>query len=516
MVKRCKILFAAVLVLAFTACSFFYEDSKSESGSAEISDGSYSCKVELSGGSGKASVDSPAEVTVSGETMLVELVWSSSNYDYILVDGIRYENEADAGENSTFTIPFYYFNQEFDVIADTTAMSTPHEIEYEITVFSPFEENESEDEEESDSSGAVTADESANLGSLVYQYSLELDYASEFSVDYYSDAENNVYAFITIKYGDANQYFLKAIDGADGTEVLDISDNIVLLDNIDETYLVSTSVMDLIANIDGLSNIGFTGTKIEDWYIDQAIDAMSLGEILYAGKYSAPDYELLVSEGCNFAIENTMIYHNPEVKEKLEELGIPVLVETSSYESSPLGRLEWIKLYGALFNKLDEAEAFFYQQKERVLSIQSLENTDKKVAFFSINSNGQITVRKNGDYISSMIEMAGGSYVPEELSSSDNSLSTIKITTEEFYLSAVDADVLIYNSTIVGEIDTVDELVSKVTSLGDFEAVNSKNVYCLKEEYFQKSTSVAEFIEELHSILTGNFEEGECFYKLKE
>ena len=77
--------------------------------------------------------------------------------------------------------------------------------------------------------------------------------------------------------------------------------------------------------------------------------------MLYAGKYRMPDYELILSKGCDLAIENTMIFHDPEVKEKLEELGIPVIVETSSYESDPLGRLEWIKLYGALFGKEKEA-----------------------------------------------------------------------------------------------------------------------------------------------------------------
>lgn len=62
--------------------------------------------------------------------------------------------------------------------------------------------------------------------------------------------------------------------------------------------------------------------------------------------YSAPDYELILSKNCDLAIESTMIYHKPEVKEKLEQFGIPVLVEHSSYESHPLGRTEWLKLYG--------------------------------------------------------------------------------------------------------------------------------------------------------------------------
>lgn len=67
--------------------------------------------------------------------------------------------------------------------------------------------------------------------------------------------------------------------------------------------------------------------------MQQAKDAMADGSLVYAGKYSAPDYEQLLQGGCTFAIENTMITHNPEVKEKLEELGIRVMVERSIMKS---------------------------------------------------------------------------------------------------------------------------------------------------------------------------------------
>ncbi|PHU40071.1 iron ABC transporter substrate-binding protein [Pseudobutyrivibrio ruminis] len=275
--------------------------------------------------------------------------------------------------------------------------------------------------------------------------------------------------------------------------------------------------MDLMASIDGLDNIRFSGTDEGDWYIKAAKEKMSSGDILYAGKYSAPDYELLISEKCNFAIENTMIYHNPEVKEKLESLGIPVMVERSSYETNPLGRLEWIKLYGLLYGKEDEANTAFEEQKSRAKAISDAESTGLKVAVFSIDSNGMISIRKPGDYITSMIEMAGGSYVPANISvSEDNALSTMKITMEDFYVEAVDADVLIYNSTIEGEIKSIDELIKKSEVLKDFKAVKSGNVYCLSKGYFQQSSDVAEFIEDVHIILTGESGSLQHLFKLKE
>ena len=139
------------------------------------------------------------------------------------------------------------------------------------------------------------------------------------------------------------------------------------------------------------------------------------------------------------------------------------------------------------------------------------------MAVFSIDSNGMISIRKPGDYITSMIEMAGGSYVPANISvSEDNALSTMKITMEDFYVEAVDADVLIYNSTIEGEIKSIDELIKKSEVLKDFKAVKSGNVYCLSKGYFQQSSDVAEFIEDVHIILTGESGSLQHLFKLKE
>ncbi len=511
--KRFIVLAAAFLIF-LTGCSLLNNDkTKYEN---------YSCKVKLEGGSGKASVASPATVVVREDGMSVELIWSSIYYDYMIVDEVRYDNEASDGANSVFTIPFKNFDEPFTVIADTTAMSVPHEIEYQLIVYSPTDysdgSKDSVSDEYYDESSSTDSESSDDIkpANLDYVESVEMKYANQLTIDYYSDDEDNRYAFITI--GDKEKrYYLKALDGEIDYKIKEsLSEEITVINDVDNTYLVSTSVMDLVVKVDRLCEIGFSGTKASDWYIDEAADAMTAGDILYAGKYSAPDYELLVSKGCNFVIENTMIYHNPEVIEKLEELNIPVMVEKSSYENSPLGRLEWIKLYGVLYDNVDEATSIFDKQVDRINAISYDMQAGDKVAFFSVDSNGMITVRRTNDYIAGMIEMAGGDYVPHDISSNENALSTMKITLEDFYIGAVDADVLIYNSTIEGEIENIEELVAKENALSDFKAVKNKNVYCLSEGYFQKSSSVAEFIEELHDILMGDFVSGECFYKLKE
>lgn len=96
-----------------------------------LTDGTYSAKVTLRGGSGKSTVESPAKVVVKDGKMSATVVWSSSGYDYMIVEDEKYLNESDGG-NSTFTFPFSGFGKEIAVIANTTAMSTPHEIEYTL------------------------------------------------------------------------------------------------------------------------------------------------------------------------------------------------------------------------------------------------------------------------------------------------------------------------------------------------------------------------------------------------
>ena len=95
-------------------------------------DGSYTCAVTLEGGSGRATVESPAALTVADGTMTATIVWSSPNYDYMLIDGEKYQPTNTEG-NSTFEIPVAALDTALAVTADTVAMSTPHEIDYTLT-----------------------------------------------------------------------------------------------------------------------------------------------------------------------------------------------------------------------------------------------------------------------------------------------------------------------------------------------------------------------------------------------
>ena len=324
--------------------------------------------------------------------------------------------------------------------------------------------------------------------------SLDLRYAENFSVDYYDGG----YALISLS--DKSRY-LVVPENMTAPEGID-ADITVLQRPIQNIYLVATSVMCLFDALDALGNIRFSGTQEDRWYIENAKNEMLAGNILYAGKYSAPDFELITSEGCSLAIESTMINHVPEVKEKLEELGVPVLIEQSSFESHPLGRTEWIKLYAVMMGKEDLAEQLFDEQVTYMNTVAQQEDTGKTVAFFYINSSGLVIARKSGDYVTKMIELAGGDYIFKNLGDPETATSTVTIEMEEFYATAKEADYIIYNSTIGGEISTLEELVAKNELLADFKAVQDGNVWCTQKNLFQETTELGLMISNMHQMLT--------------
>ena len=279
-------------------------------------------------------------------------------------------------------------------------------------------------------------------------------------------------------------------------------DVVVLKQPLDHIYLAATSAMDLISALGGVDSVTLSGTQESGWYIPAAVEAMRRGRMRYAGKYSAPDFEMLLEDGCQLAVESTMIYHTPEVKEQIEALGVPVLVEHSSYESHPLGRMEWVRLYGALLGKEAEAERVFSEQMAALETVLAAEKTGRTVAFFSVNAMGLINVRKSGDYIVKVIELAGGEYALRSLDETDNALSTMNIQMEDFYAGARDADFLIYNSAIEGELESLSQLTAKNDLFSSFKAVENGRVYCTGRNLFQETMGLGRLILDIHEILT--------------
>ena len=335
------------------------------------------------------------------------------------------------------------------------------------------------------------------IDGLTFSERAVLTYAEQFAIDRYNDG----YSVIHTMNGESFLLVPEGLEIPDG-----LSEDIVVIKKPTENiYLAATSAMGLFAELEKGEAVKFSGTKADDWHIGYARNAMENGTMFYAGKYREPDYEMLLENECALSIQSTMIDHSPEVKDKLNELGIPVFVDYSSYESHPLGRSEWIKVYGEMTDTSELARQLFEAQSDELSGI-SENSTGKTAAFFYISTSGQVVTRKSGDYITKMIELAGGENVFENLGD-DKATSSVTIEPEQFYLQAKDADFIIYNSTIGGEVTTIDELIAKNELLADLKAVQNGNVWCTKENLFQETMKLGTVISDLNSIFTGNAED---------
>ena len=333
-------------------------------------------------------------------------------------------------------------------------------------------------------------------GNLVHTGSLDLAWATGFTVDLYEG--DRALACIA----DGTRYlFVPAGDAPQG-----IAEDVTVLERpLSNIYLASSSTLCLFAALGAVDCVSHVSVTQETCTVEAFTQAIASGDIVYGGKYSAPDYEAFLNGGCRLAVENTMIYHTPEVREKLMQLGVPVIVEQSSLESAPLGRLEWIMLWGAMFDKVSAAQEVLDRQAQLIADVEArvaAQPLDCTVAFFYINANGAAVVRKPGDYVAKMIAMAGGTYAFAQLGSTDeNRSSSTTLEMEAFYAQAKDADIIIYNSTGAGRLKGLDELVALNPLLADFKAVKNRRAWCCEQNVYQQMTATGEVVVDLHEAI---------------
>lgn len=528
-------LVAGLLLIFFSICL---------GGCGTISDGEYTASVLLSGGSGRAYIESPCSVTVKDGKATARIVWSSPNYDYMIVDGETYYPVNTDG-NSEFEIPIT-LDKEMQVQADTTAMSKPHLIEYTLlfTLEKDNADGTSENGEQgSDATGGQGSGSNAangqgdgsdadgsqgdgNAGNnqgdgsnssvnsslnppsiegLTYLSTDENVYAQCYRIHRYNDG------FIVISVDDGRNYLLVP-EGQKDPENAG-QDIVVLEGKLDRIYLAASAAMCHFDSLSCVDRILLSGIEEEDWYIEAAASAMKDGTLKYGGKYSAPDYEQIVMMDIDLAVESTMILHVPKVQEQLEELGVPVFIDRSSYEEEPFGRCEWIKVYGVLTGEEEKAESAFESQKAQVEQIEDLDVEGKSVVLFYLNSNHQVVTRTGNDYFAKMIEMAGGEYLAPI--GDDGGASQMTISIEAFYEYASDADILIYNATIESVPESLEELMGSDVTFKDFKAFQEGNVWYTDKSLYQFSDKTGTIISDLAVVIAGEQEETDFFHKLK-
>jgi len=329
-------------------------------------------------------------------------------------------------------------------------------------------------------------------GKLVLDYEEPLQYATQFTLTHYQGG----YKMFTIPEVMGEKEYLIVPEGKPVPE--EVSENTVVLQQpINKIASAVNAGISLIDRIDGLDNIVAVATKYEDWHLENVAEKMESGEIQYMGSYSEPDFELLMELETQVEFDSAMILNKPEIMEKYEELGIPCIVDNSSKEEHLLGRIEWIKLYGAMMGLSKEAEVYFQEQVEKVNGVSGQEKTGKTAVMY-YKSKDTYYVRNAGDYIVSILTMAGGETVVPEVGAGKS--GSTKMNAEEFYAACKDAD-YIFQVVFECPYSTLSEMVEQDEIFADFKAVKEGNVYTTIPGFSQSSAVLPDVVVEINRVL---------------
>ena len=329
-------------------------------------------------------------------------------------------------------------------------------------------------------------------GRLVYDSSMELQYAKGFSVDYYKGG----YKLISIIDGTKLLIVPEGMSVPEDTE----DDTIVLQQPVENILVSSTPTTSLINAVGALDAISLTTYDMDSWYIDSVKEALENGSMQYIGNYNEPDYEMITASGTDFAIFSAML--TEDVAAQLEQLGVRVMLDRAAEEEHPLARVEWMKLYGAMFNLEEKAEELVNEQIAYVDEIASKEATGKSVAIFYITSKGALYARNADDYMAKMVDLAGGEYILSDVGVGES--GTINMEMEAFYDAAKDADYIIYIWSLGGRPETLADFLERSEILADMKAVQEGNVWCTTPDFFQISNTLGSMINDMNLMLNAD------------
>lgn len=332
-----------------------------------------------------------------------------------------------------------------------------------------------------------------DMDDLTVVRSMELLYTSNFSVDYCANG-------CKIIQDGSGRTFLWVPEGNDIPS--DTGDMIVLQAPLTRFGCFSTTHAALFNAIDAVDNITMVCTAQGKWHIPQVEEQLADGSTVYVGKNSAPDYELIMQADPQVIIitANTM-HGREEVLNKLDELGIVYIADSQHLENHPLGRVEWVKLVGALLDMEEEAEAYFNDALQRVNDVVAnvLNQTEHPYILQVYAYKNLFYVRDSDNYVNKMLTLAGGTYTFADLN--PGSTANTKMTAEEFYAQAKDTDILIYDNIDDPNVTCVADILEYGDFLSDIKAIKEGNVWGLCKNYFQAYDDVATMIEDIATII---------------
>lgn len=344
----------------------------------------------------------------------------------------------------------------------------------------------------------------------------ENTFAELFSIEHLKDENEKAYSKIEVfdKEKKLDTSWLLLPEGVDKVSGAPAGVNIMTFRDRQNIMVSSASTMALINAMDALSKVPMT-TADTTWRIQEIKDAIDKGTVKEVGKYSKPDYEQIISIGAEkhvtFAVFSTMLDSVPDVYDQLTKTcNLRIMRDQSSYESHPLGRTEWIKIYGEIFDMRDKSDAVFNGQVEILNETTSKINVPEAerktvLIFYTTSTKDTFYVRNAADYVTELVNLGGGKQVAEI---GPGKSGNTKKTQESFIQECSQADYVLYNWTS-GASGVKDESLQGLIDarLGDwfkdFKAYKEGNVWRTSNDFYQKMDKMGEMVADIYKMLYG-------------
>lgn len=344
----------------------------------------------------------------------------------------------------------------------------------------------------------------------------ENTFAELFSIEHLKDKNEKAYSKIEVfdKEKKLDTSWLLLPEGVDKVSGAPAGVNIMTFRDRQNIMVSSASTMALINAMDALSKVPMT-TADTTWRIQEIKDAIDKGTVKEVGKYSKPDYEQIISIGAEkhvtFAVFSTMLDSVPDVYDQLTKTcNLRIMRDQSSYESHPLGRTEWIKIYGEIFDMRDKSDAVFNGQVEILNETSSKINVPEAerktvLIFYTTSTKDTFYVRNAADYVTELVNLGGGKQVAEI---GPGKSGNTKMTQESFIQECSQADYVLYNWTS-GASGVKDESLQGLIDarLGDwfkdFKAYKEGNVWRTSNDFYQKMDKMGEMVADIYKMLYG-------------
>ena len=366
-----------------------------------LADGVYTPdKFSWSGGTGKVSI-SCTKITVTGGQAYATIVFSSSSYGYVKANGNTYYPTA-TGSTSTFVIPVE-LNKNNTIIGMTTKMSTAHEISYSIFIYlSAAAKADGTTVSGETNLSADTLDEKApEIMGLSYQSETKVEHAEYFKIYHYDQG----ITLLEIDQGkDEDTKEIKTKDTKEDTDsgltpaqeeqlalykakivrYLIVPEDAEMPAGLDKemiviqkpkksAYVGSEEVLEILDKLNATDQITSVGVKQKNCKVESIAKAMKAKKIIYAGTYKKPENKKLMKSKCDLAILSNKILPDEknekkmsvedqqkryeELAEKFVLLDIPMIVDRSADEEKNDAKVEWSKVYEAIFAQTDSADS---------------------------------------------------------------------------------------------------------------------------------------------------------------